>query len=69
MWPISVVVGHEGAQHRQQVVLVKDDQVVETLVPEGPDDAFDDRVRPRRPHGCGDGIDADALGSSSEVPP
>src|SRR5262249_26927432 len=36
--------------------LVEDEHVVETLVAEGPDDTFDDRIRPRRTNGRRDGI-------------
>jgi hypothetical protein len=31
MRPVLVVVGHEFAKHRQQVVLIQDNQVVEAL--------------------------------------
>jgi hypothetical protein len=47
MRPVLVVVVDEFGQHRQQVVLVQDDQMVQALSPEGPDDAFHDRVRTR----------------------
>ena len=47
MWPLPVVVGHEFAEDRREVVLAEEDQVVETFSPECPDHAFGDRVRPR----------------------
>src|SRR5262249_26055022 len=52
--PVPVVVGDEFAKHRQEVMLVEDDQVVETLAAECPDDTFGDRVRQRRSNGCRD---------------
>jgi xanthine/CO dehydrogenase XdhC/CoxF family maturation factor len=44
---VVVVVGDEVAEHRQQMLLVEDDHVVQTLSAECPDNAFGDRVRTR----------------------
>src|SRR5437588_1007420 len=67
MRTLLVVVRDEFPKHRQQVALVEDDHVVETLSPEYADDAFDDRVRTRRSNGCSDGIDTDPSGLLVEV--
>ncbi len=67
MWPIVVVVGHEFADDRYQVVLVEDDQVVQTLAAKGADHSFDDRVRTRRTNRRGDGVDTDAPGALAKV--
>jgi hypothetical protein len=57
MRPAVVVVGHEFAEDREQVVLVDDDDVVEAPSAWCPDHALDDRVRTRCRHGRGDGED------------
>ena len=69
MRPVPVVIADEFRQHRRQVLLIEDDQVVETLAPERADNAFGDRVRTRRSNGCSDGIDADPAGPLPEVAP
>src|SRR5947209_8680245 len=69
MWSVLVVVGHELAEDRREVVLVEDDHMVQTFSAKCPDDAFGDRVRPRRSNGRGDGIDTDPSGSLAEVAP
>jgi len=43
------------------------DQVVEALSTQRPDDAFHNRVRTRRSNGRGDGVDTDAAGALAEV--
>ena len=50
------------------MLLVQHQQVVEALPPEGADDALRDRVRPRRPHGREQGLDAQRGGALREVP-
>ena len=45
---VLVVVGHELAEDRREVVLVEEDHVVQTFSAKRPDDAFGDRVRVRR---------------------
>jgi hypothetical protein len=45
MRPVSVVITDELGQHRCQVLLVEDDDVVEPLSTKCPDYSFDDRVR------------------------
>jgi hypothetical protein len=47
MRSVLVVVGHELAEDRLEVVLVEDDQVVETFSAKCPDHSLDDRVRTR----------------------
>ena len=40
MRPVGIVVGDELAQNRAQVLLVQDDEVVEALAPQRPDDTL-----------------------------
>ena len=47
MRSVMIVVGHELAEDRKEVVLVEDDQVVQTFSAECPDNAFHDRVHVR----------------------
>ena len=44
MWTILVVVD-ELAEDQRQMVFIQHDKVVQTLVPQRPDDTFHDRVR------------------------
>jgi hypothetical protein len=67
MRTVPVVVADKLRQHRPQVTLVEHDQVIETFSSQCSDDTFGDRVRTWRSNGRRDGIDADMLGSSSEV--
>ena len=46
-----VVVAEELSEQRQQMALVQDDDMVETLLAKGPHYPFRDRVRQRRPVG------------------
>ena len=55
MRPLLVVVGHEFAEHRPEMLLVQDDH------------SLDDGVRPRRSNRRGDGVDTDPSGSLAEV--
>ena len=52
-----------------QVLLVEHDQVVQGLAAQCSDGALHDRVRPRRPHGRGDSVDADPSGALTDVAP
>jgi hypothetical protein len=40
MRSVLVVIGHKLAEDRQEVLLVQDDHVVQTLSPECPDDLY-----------------------------
>jgi hypothetical protein len=63
MRTLLVVIADKLDQHRCQMLLIQDDEVVQTLAAECPDNAFSNRVRPSRPHGCSDGIDTDPSGA------
>jgi hypothetical protein len=67
--PLLVVVADELVQDGTQVGLVDDDQMVETLAPQGPHDPFGDRVRPRRSDRRQHSVDAEAPGPLHEVAP
>ena len=67
MRPGRVVIPREFAQHGPKMLFMQDDQMIQALSAECSDDAFRDCVRPRRPDGRGDGIDADPSGSLAEV--
>jgi hypothetical protein len=69
MRTVGVVVGHELPEHGPQVPLVEDDQVVQTLPSQGAHDSFRDGVRPGRPHGREQGLDARSAGPRHEVSP
>src|SRR6266508_2850311 len=58
MWPMTVVVVDEGSEHAVEVALIEDQQPVEALGANGPDEALCDRISLRRPHGCLDDLDA-----------
>src|ERR671933_596844 len=68
VWTFGVVIPDELGEHRPQVLLVEDDQVVEALVPEGSDDSLRDRIRTGRPHGAEQGLDAQTSGLPDETP-
>jgi hypothetical protein len=68
MRPVLVVVPDKLAQRRPQVLLVQDDEVVETLSAYGPDHTLHDGVRTRCPNRRGDGVDTHASGPLAEVP-
>lgn len=59
MRSVLVVVGHELAENRQQVVLVKDDHMVQALSAERPNNAFGDRIRLWRVNRGADGVNPD----------
>lgn len=46
-----VVVAHELGEQREQMPLIRHDDVVKTLLAKGPHYPFRDRVRQRRPEG------------------
>jgi len=58
--PLPVVVRRELGRHAAQARLVEDDHVVEALPAEGADESLGDGVRPRRPDGGEQRLDADA---------
>ena len=49
------------------MLFVEDDELVQTLSAERPDDSFDDGIRPRARYGCGNRIDTDPSGALAEV--
>jgi heme-degrading monooxygenase HmoA len=58
MWPMAVVVVDEDSEHAVEVALIDDQQPVEALGADGPDEALCDRISLRRPHGRLDDLDA-----------
>ena len=46
--PLPIVVLDKLGEHRPEVLLVEDDQVIQALAPERPDDSFGDGVHLRR---------------------
>src|SRR6266571_7126934 len=64
---VPVVVAEELSEQRQQMALVQDDDVVETLLAKGPHYPFRDRVRQRRPVGRFVVFDANAGELAPEV--
>jgi hypothetical protein len=54
-------------QHRPQIVLIEDDDMVETFSAQGADQSLRDGVRLRRPDGRRDSVDADSLSALSKV--
>ena len=53
-----VVVRDEFGEHHPEVLLVKDDQVVEGFVAQRPDDALRHRIGTGRSHSAEQGLDA-----------
>ena len=68
MRTVRVVVLNELGEDCLEVPLVEDDQMVETLVPQGPNDPLRDRIRAGRPHRAEQGLDTQAPGPLDEVP-
>jgi len=66
VWPRSVVVRRVFHQDEPEVPLVHNDQVVQTLPSQRPDEALGDRVRLRCLHRRQDGLDADPGGARDE---
>jgi hypothetical protein len=56
---VIVVVALELAQHGCGVSLVDEEKTVEEFAADGADEAFGDRVRPRRTHRCLEDLDVD----------
>src|SRR5207248_6396625 len=69
MRPLHVVVLDELSEDRPEMLLVEDDEMIQTLSAERPDESFDDRIRARTRYGCGDSIDTDPSGPLAEVAP
>jgi hypothetical protein len=68
MRSLLVVVGHELAHDRHQVLLIQNYEVVETRSPQGANHAFHNCVRGWRVDRSGDGVvDADASGALTKV--
>ena len=67
MGTFRVLVRNELSEHRPEVLLVEDDQVVEAVVAQGPDDPLANRVGAGRPHWTEEGLDAQALGPPNEI--
>jgi len=65
VWPVAVVVLGVRRQHGCGVSLVGDEDAVEELAADGADEAFGNRVGPRRRHRCLD--DADVGGGEDGV--
>src|SRR5260221_14007806 len=63
----GVVVVDVGAKNPTQVIFVENDQVVETLSPEGADPALGERILPGAPRGCDHLGDAHGLHRGAEV--
>ena len=59
MRPLLVVELHELGQHGPKMLLVEDDEMVETLSAQGPDRSLRDGVGLWRVDRRGDGVDAD----------
>ena len=58
MRPFGVVVLDERSEHRPEVLLVDEDQVVEALVPQDPDDPPGDPMGAGRSYRTEQGLDA-----------
>ena len=58
MRALRVVVPNELGEHRSQMLLVDNDQMVEALVPQSPDDPLGNRVGAGRSHWTEEGLDA-----------
>ena len=65
----AVAPGCKLRQHGPKMLLVQDNDVVETLSPQGANHSLHDSVRRWRVDRGGDGIDADASGALAEVAP
>ena len=59
VWPVIVVVVFVPAQDSCGMALVDDQDAVEEFAADGADEAFGDRVGPRRPHRRLDDADID----------
>src|SRR6266581_5242618 len=68
MRPLLVVVLHEFCQHGPKMLLVEDDEMVETLSAQGPDHSLRDGVGLWRVNGRGDRVDADTPSALPKIP-
>jgi hypothetical protein len=59
VWPVVVVVLGVPGQHGCGVPLVGDEDAAEEFAADAADEAFGDRVGPRRPNRCSDDADVD----------
>ena len=66
MCSASMVVLKVYRQHTAQVMLIEDDDVIETFVPDRADDAFDIGVLPRRSRRGDDLLDGHRLNTIAE---
>ena len=65
--PVAFVVLHEDAQHALELPPVDDEEPIETLGPDGADEALGDRIRPRRSNRRPDDLDPFAVEDRVEV--
>jgi hypothetical protein len=69
MWSGSVEIVHICAQHPLKLLLLQDEQGIETLAPHTPHKALADGIRSRSVIGCCEHLDATRLGNPREVHP
>jgi hypothetical protein len=62
----ALVIRDVGAKHASEMSLLGDDDVVQTLAADRPDDAFDVRILPGRARGAADGGEAERLDGAAE---
>src|ERR687885_589340 len=67
MRSLQVVVPDELGEDRSEMLLIEDDQMVQTCSTERPDESLDDGIRPRARYGCRNSIDTDPSGSLAKV--
>ena len=67
MWTLVVVILDEFCQHRPEMLLFEDDDVVKALSAQSPDHSLRDGVGLWRMDGAGGSVDADAVGSLAEL--
>jgi hypothetical protein len=65
--PVAVVVLDEDAKHALEVLPVDDEEPVETLSPDGAEEALGDRICLRRSNRCPDRLDPFASEDRVEV--
>src|SRR5215204_4424680 len=61
-----LVVRDVRSKHTPEMSLIEDDDVVQTLAPDGPTDAFDVGILPERAWGSADGCQAERFGGAAE---
>jgi hypothetical protein len=67
MRPPLVIIGQEEHEGASEGSLIPDDHVIETLSPQGPDQALDERVLPRATRGSHDFLDTKTLQQATHV--